>query len=488
VIIPLVAFGTSASGGETDTIYQLDVVITALVVAVAIAIAMLVIVIARSEQPVEVGPQTLDTPPQTPAVAALLTHPQEVPGSAVAATVVDLAARGVFDVVDLGGGAAGIRLLSAGASALTAYESRVVDLVRQHANTEGIAPAGELAFADDKRAEAWLKGFREEVRREARAGGWVRPRYGREVALLLLVLVAMAAVIFVWGQATATKHSSAGPPTTPREGLRSALTLLAAALGAADVFLLFRLGTSASQRLTPTGRVLASRWLGVATHLRQDVQLERAPVAAVAIWHRLLAYATAFGVARTVRATLPVGPMSPTRAWSSATGQWRQVQVDYPRLWPLGWGQLPIDLFRRGFFLFFGVAFPAFVVGLIVDALASTGLSVRHAPLPVLLLAGVIIAAAASAMLYGLALLAAAAYFSVAGDRVIDTVVGTVVRVVPAGDEGRWLWVAVDTGRTNRIRAYASWIGNTVPQGGRAQLMVRRVDGRVVSIDPAATG
>lgn len=483
----LAALAAGVDGSEpTHSLIGYHAAVFGFLAVLMVGVAIVMVVVMRSEDPIEVGPKTLETPPQTPAVAALLTHPQEVPGEAVAATVVDLAARGALEIVDLGGGATGVRLTTRDPGGITPYESMVLDLVRSRVDGSGIAPAAELALADDRQAKVWIRRFRDQVRVEARAAGWVRSRYGRETAWLGGVLLGLGLIAYVWGRATVTHHPYAVPTSSlPHGEARAGLPFAAVALGVADMAFLIRLATLPSQRLTASGRLLASRWHGVAAHLREDEQFDRAPVAAVAIWHRLLAYATAFGVARVVQASLPVGPMSPTRAWSSATGHWRQVSVEYPTVWPLGWGRLPAELFKQGFAVTMGAVFPAFGVSAVLGGLASNGTLTRHAPFPVLLFVAAIVVALAGGLLYGLSLIVTAAYLAVAGDQRVDTVVGTIVRVVPGGEDRPWLWVAVDTGATTRIRAYASRVGCAVRQGGRARVLVRRADGRVVDVEPA---
>jgi hypothetical protein len=60
----------------------------------------------------------------------------------------------------------------------------------------------------------------------------------------------------------------------------------------------------------------------------------------VVVWERHLAYAAALGVAPRAVQSLPMGAESDTEAWTVRAGEWRKVEVRYPRLRP-GWGRHP---------------------------------------------------------------------------------------------------------------------------------------------------
>ncbi|MDQ1686267.1 MAG: hypothetical protein QOC82_3004 [Frankiaceae bacterium] len=483
MIVAALTAATTASRHQT-VVFQLGVDKVALAIGALIALAALAIVVVRRERPPAAGPRTLDLPPQSPAVAALLVNTREVPGEAAAATLVDLASRGVLEIVEMGGGTPGVRLTRRELPDLTPYEKRVLDLVRAHADGDGIAPGGALALAGDKESTAWLEGLRAEVRAEAQRNGWVRSRYGREVLALGVVLAAAALVIGIWGYATATTYNSYLPhPVVPNERLRNLLALAAVVVGVLDFVIVTKLAGSHAQLLTRAGRPVAAAWLGVAAHLRDDEQLSDAPPGAVAVWHRLLAYATAFGVAHRVQEELPLGPESTTHAWSAESGRWRIVRIRYPKWWPPGWGKRPGEMLLQGAILGLQSGVPIAVIVVLGSKLADASiLSHVNVPWYAYLIAAVVVGAfalsalrAVVSIVVGLATLAA-----LAGAQ--REVTGRAVRVRPiTGDGGKW--VALDDGSRNEIPAYQVRIANDITQGDRVRLRVRPITGEVRSAE-----
>ncbi len=456
----------------------------AIAVGLLIAVAMALVLLARRERQPDAGPRTLDTPPQSPAVAGLLVHTRGVPGEAAAATLVDLAARGVSEIIDMGGGTPGVRLRNHPATPLTSYEQRIVDLVKQYADDDGVAPAAALTMPDEEAARRWSNTFAADVRSEARKNGWVRSRYGAEVRALLFVTVAAAFVIAIWGYVTADKFNpDTGHPAIAREDLRNALSFVAIVIGVLDVIGLVKLMSSSAQRLTRAGRPVASAWLGVAEHLRADEQLPAAPPGAVAIWHRLLAYATVFGVAHTVQEQLPLGPESPTVAWSDETGRWRRVQVRYPKVWPPGWGGRPGELIKRGLVILLQVGVPIAVIVSVGTRLIGAGvLDDLNVPWWVYAIAVAVIvpifAIGLRALLW--VLVGLGTLVAVFGRQRV--VVGRAVRVRPISGSGEH-WVALDDGSRDEVVAYQVRIPHTIEQGDRVRLTVRPVTGEVRAVE-----
>ena len=472
------------TSSKTTTVFQLDVAVTALVFGVVLAILTGLVEVLRREPRIEPGPRTLDTPPQPPAVAALLTHTREVPGEAVAATLVDLAARDVVEIFDMGGGEPGVRVHAAGTEQLTPYEQRVLELVRRYADGSGVAPGRALALADDKAAAAWLREFRDEVRSEASSGGWVRRRYGREVVVLTALLLGGGLAVALWGFATATTVPEHSTIKVPQQTLRNGVTFAALAVGVLDLMLLGRLGASSAQRLTASGQMLAAKWIGVAAHLGDDEQLADAPPMAVAVWHRLLAYATAFGVAQGVQQALPLGPESPTRAWSSVTGRWRLVEVDYPQHWPPGWGSRPGEQLYAGVVKLIQSAVPVAVIVTLGRKLLEGGFFHDvHVPLWGYAIGAVIVGAFLLTMVSGafqvvVGLAQMCAVFSPGRE-----LAGRAIRVRPR--KGAGTWVAIDDGTRDEIVAVVIRDpSQSVAQGDEVRLRVRALTGVVTSVAP----
>ncbi|MDX6285819.1 MAG: hypothetical protein QOG53_1304 [Frankiales bacterium] len=473
--------GVSSSDHSKDVLFQLYVGVTALVFALVIGVLLLAVVFFRRERQPEEGRRTLETRDDSPAVAALLVHTREVPGEAAAATLVDLAARGTVEILDMGGGTPAVRLLETAPLGLRAYEQRVFELVRRHADGDGVAPADALTLSDDEASEKWLEEFRSEVRDEARSNGWVRKRYGTEVSIVAVLLLIGAVVIAIWGYATATKFpADVAHPPTPHSDLRAGLVWAAVLLGGAEFVAISALWRSAAQRLTRSGRPVAASWLGVAAHLRDDEQLAEAPPTAVAIWHRLLAYATGFGVAHAVQERIPLGPESRSRAWSAESGRWRQVRVRYPERWPPGWGSRPGELVKYGAGRLLMVGVPVVVILTVGVQLIRAGVldsapwwSVAFAGLvagPFLLLA----AAGIVNLLFGLVMLA-----SLFGPP--REVTGLAVRVRPIPGQTAGMWVAIDDGTRDEVVAYKVRVSNSIQQGDHVRLLVRPLSGQVLA-------
>jgi hypothetical protein len=107
------------------------------------------------------------------------------------------------------------------------------------------------------------------------------------------------------------------------------------------------IAASKRQRDTPDGRVAASHWLGFREHHEANDVIPTLPAAAVVVRGRYLAYCAAMGLAAAAVRDLPLGAEDDERAWTDASGQWRQVRVTYPRLRP-GWGRRPLVALLAG--------------------------------------------------------------------------------------------------------------------------------------------
>ena len=480
VLTELLGAASSSENSET-VIFELRASVLGIGFTLLAVVALLTIVVARRERLPDVGPRTLETPPQSPAVAALLVHTREVPGEVGAATLIDLAARGMLEILDMGGGTPAVRVTSEPLPPLTAYEKRVLDLIRSHTDAQGIAPAAALTLADDTASTKWLDGLRKEVRDEARGNGWVRSRYGREVAALMLVFVLGSVVLISWAYANATKFPSDGPhPQVPDEDLRGTLAFAAMVLGGVVLVAIGAVLASSAQRLTQAGKPLAAAWLGVAAHLRDNEQLAEAPPGAVAIWHRLLAYATGFGVAHSVQEALPLGPESRTRAWSTESGRWRVVRVRYPVRWPPGWGMSPGMLIKLGLYRLLVVAVPIAViltVGVqVLDGIDLTGVPWWVGGFVALCVVPFFLVGIASVLSVLLGLLTVSGLLGPARE-----VTGLALRVRSLGEKAVGSWVALDDGHSDEVVAYKVLQPNGIRQGDRVHLAVGPLTGAVRS-------
>jgi Predicted membrane protein (DUF2207) len=286
------------------------------------------------------GPETAELGGEPPAVANMLVHSWYVTAAAVPATVIDLAARRVIGLEEVGPERFVVRVHArANGADLTAYEDHVLRFVESRA-TGGSAPVDALSLGTEEGA-TWLAQFSGAVVRDAEARGlarrgWQRWELGALGAglALLLGLFALALTLAHVGNTNGARGSH------DRGGAWFALALVLwiVALTAA--------ARMRAVRATPAGRAACSRWLGVRAHLRRDERFVDQPPASVAIWGRALAYGVALGANRASTAALPIGPDDPAHAWSREGGTWRRVRVRYPHRF--GAGEAPRRVLLNG--------------------------------------------------------------------------------------------------------------------------------------------
>jgi MYXO-CTERM domain-containing protein len=261
------------------------------------------------------GPATLELGDEPPALVNLLTGGWRMTEDALSATLLDLAARDMIDLVQSGPQPEQTicRIREPAPPHLTAYERRVYDRVAGLASG-GVVPVAALARGSQAEASRWWKGFRREVIVDAQRRGLSRNRWGPGVKTLFsLVSVAPAGAVAL----TVGYASTDGDAPWP----------------AAFFTWLVLAGYAASrnrQRDTPAGREAAARWLGVRDHLGRNEVFDTLPPAAVAIWDRYLGYGAAAGVAGTASRVLSFGAQSERLAWSAYGGSWHRVRIRYP--------------------------------------------------------------------------------------------------------------------------------------------------------------
>ncbi|MFC8228565.1 DUF2207 family protein [Streptomyces sp. NPDC057287] len=269
----------------------------------------------------EPATQEFGTDPEPPAVVALLGNHWRGVEHAAAATLLDLAARGLVELRQPGDDPARgtVHVTEAGRAApvLMPYEQRVLDRVTARAANGG-APIGAIAFRDEKRAAAWNAELRREVVTDARLRGLSRYRFAPLLVSALMFLAfgpgALFAVAAIMGG----------------HGVRAALCVGAAPF----VALIFLLGRSLGERATPKGLERAGHWAGLRTWLTAHEDFAQLPPASVTVWDRYLAYGTALGVTTLTGRLLGFDSGDRRRVWSSYGGTWRPVRIRYPRLRP----------------------------------------------------------------------------------------------------------------------------------------------------------
>ncbi|WP_168712733.1 DUF2207 domain-containing protein [Streptomyces sp. A0958] len=286
---------------------------------VAFALAL----VATRNGVVTPGPATQEfgDAPEPPAVVSLLGNHWRGVQHAAAATLLDLAARGLVELRQPGDDPARstVHVTEAGRAAqgLMPYELRVLERVTAAA-TNGGAPIGAIAFRDEKRAASWNTALRREVIAEARLRGLSRYRFAPLLVSALLVTAFVPGALF------------AVAVITGGHNVRAAC-VLGVAPGAALAFLL---GKSLGERATSKGLEKSAHWAGLRAWLTAHEDFARLPPASVTVWDRYLAYGTALGVTSLTSRLLGFDSGDRRRVWSSYGGTWRPVRIRYPRLRP----------------------------------------------------------------------------------------------------------------------------------------------------------
>jgi Predicted membrane protein (DUF2207) len=267
------------------------------------------------------APATPDLGDEPPAVVSLLVNRWQLTEDAAEATLLDLAARGFFELRQPGNDPrqTTIHLPAAppDASQLRPYERRVLDRVRGLA-VGGVLPLTALTFRNPDEAKAWNKRLRSQVIADARAAGLSRRRFGKRVAGLLVAAalvtgVVVGAAVYHYGQWSHREDNPGFP------------------VGGFTFIFLAALAGAPGERDTPLGQQVAARWLGVRAWLLGHEQFDELPPAAVAVWDRYLGYGAAVGATHLASAVLDLGMGDRKLVWSSYGGTWHRVRVRYPR-------------------------------------------------------------------------------------------------------------------------------------------------------------
>jgi len=263
----------------------------------------------------------------SPALVDLLVHSGRLTGDALAATVVDLAARGHVHLEQVGPGEVlcRIRHLPPTGDRLLDHEDQVLSLLRSRA-VDGVVPAGALGLGVTDEADRWWGRFRHAVEDEGDASGLTRGVSPLPDLLALLSVVA-------WFGAIAAAALVDGATLS---------TLLVGVGIVVGMALMLGVDAAAGRALlTPAGTNLGSRWLTMREQVLDLLPDELGP-AAVTVRGRTLAYACAVGTAPSVARGLPRGPDSTREAWVRRGGIWRRVRLRYPLRMPRGWGRPPL--------------------------------------------------------------------------------------------------------------------------------------------------
>jgi len=411
--------------------------VAALVAAIGVAawfgLLGLMAIATRSPSPrpgPPVDPNRLDA--ESPALVDLITGNWRLCEEAAAATVLDLAARRIVSVEEIGPEMSLVRLGRGEPPSLNPYERMVLDHLRRLATRDGVVATGALAEGN-RHLGSWWKSFTHEVIEEARARGLSQRRWSpwhrtvlSAAAVLPGVLIAFAVMLI------------------PSEDGDSFFGSLGAGF-VAGAMLVAVVEKMNGERGTALGVEVAGRWLGLREHLAAGRFAEQ-PAAAVTIWGRPLAYGAALGLAPRAVASLPIAsPADDGRAWSDYGGMWHVVDVRYGG-GPVGicWGRSTWSAFGMTFFAGFAAFMVSFFLLLLSGALLDVGPDDPFA-------AARWIGAAVAAVPLVMALL------DLVSRR---TVHGQVVRKRryvrrSSGEQTKYRhWIAIDEGTSRRLRAF----------------------------------
>jgi len=253
-----------------------------------------------------------------PAVVSLLARRLERSG--FGATLVDLAARGWFEVrapagpggpTGPGGPALCVVPAETPGGPLTPFERRVVAHMALRAGARGQVPAPALSDGFGGGETAFMSAFREEVDAEARRLGLTRSRLsGRRIGLLLLLLVVPAVALI--------------PVAAHGRGLAYAGGLYFAGFWVA-------VGVGVSRRRSASGQAVLDHWRSAVAASGDSTGL----AASGGGDGRVVAYAAALGAAPAVLAVFAQGRTNV--AWSGYRGTWQLLEIETNTWsWPQG--------------------------------------------------------------------------------------------------------------------------------------------------------
>jgi Predicted membrane protein (DUF2207) len=412
------------------------VAVAAIGLAVWFGLLGMMVVATRSPSPrpgMPPDPNRLDA--ESPALVDLLTGDWKLCEEAAASTVLDLAARRVVAVEEIGPELSLVRLGRGDPPDLKPYEQMVLDHLRRLATPDGVVATGALAEGN-RNIGSWWKSFTHAVIEEARALGLSQRRWTawhRTVLSVAAGIPGLAVAAAFW--------------LAPNDDGSDLFGSLGAGFVVGAMLVAFAEKMN-GERATDLGLEVAGRWLGLREHLAGGRFAEQ-PAAAVTIWGRPLAYAATLGLAPRAVVSLPIASAADDRrAWSDYGGMWHVVDVRYGRGGgPLGflfWGRSTLSAVGTAFFG--GVA--AFMISLFALMLSSALLDIGpDDPIAAARRIGLVVGAIPLAM----------ALLDLVSRRSVH---GQVVRKRryarrTSGEQTKYRhWIAIDEGTSRRLSAF----------------------------------
>ena len=284
---------------------------------------------------------------EPPAVISLLTGKLDKLG--FKATLIDLAARGWFQVNGLAGQAPAVAL---------------------RAGARGEVPAPALSDGFEGGETDFMKAFREEVDADARQHGLTRPRLsGRRIGLLCALLLVPAGALFIAVTAAHRHHAL----------VYAGLSYLAGCWITGGIGISRRRSAAGQEALDRCRSAVAGAPGGTASLAASGGTASLAAsggganLAASRGGGRLLAYAAALGAAPGAVAVFAQGGTKV--AWSSYRGGWQQIEIE-TNTWPWPRALLVMAAVIVGPVLYFWAAIWLGTHGMVAQAGELVGLTV----------------------------------------------------------------------------------------------------------------
>jgi hypothetical protein len=273
-----------------------------------------------------------EAPDCPPAVVDLLVHSGRLTGDALAATVVDLAARGHVHLEQVAPGEVLCRIPHSAPTddVLREHERQTMELLRSRA-VDGVVPTGALGQGVTDEADGWWDDFTVAVMRESEAAGLSKGLGSWWSEIWEVSVWVVLALLFVGLIVAAAEIDD--------PDVRTAIVAVWFVVGLWSAIIADSLGRRTT--LTPDGIHLGSRWIAMREQVLDLLPDDLGPAAAT-VRGRTLAFAAAVGTAPSVTRGLPRGPDSTCDAWVRRGGVWRRVRLRYPVRMPRGWGRPPL--------------------------------------------------------------------------------------------------------------------------------------------------
>jgi hypothetical protein len=223
------------------------------------------------------APPTMELRDEPPAVVNLLVHELDLDPDALAATLLDLAARGHLEIVELSEHENVVLVKHHDRTALLGYESLVLDVVERAAAGQPHATVAAIGQALGPGSVTQWFAFKQQVEADATRRGLVRrapATYGVNTLMILALLPTAGVAV-----------------AAPAAWILTPFVFVGLLLG--GIILLVR---GRHSILTDKGTEAGAHWLGVRRFVADYGSFEDLPPAAVAVWDRFLAYGAAMGL------------------------------------------------------------------------------------------------------------------------------------------------------------------------------------------------